>query len=85
MCLCVSLVVCEYLVTYPLVCSVWNSKGLAITRQYTPVSPLDQTDWFEVIIKVGCMCILCIGICTSPVDWHPHCMHQVHVPTDFMY
>ena len=34
-------------------CRVWNDKGQAITRQYTPVSPLDQRDWFEVVIKVG--------------------------------
>lgn len=50
----------------PLACRVWNDEGQAITRQYTPVSPLDQTDWFEVIIKVGWfyICIFLFSVAT---------------------
>lgn len=54
-CVCVRGLVHSYIATLLHVSRVWNDKGQVITRQYTPVSPLDQLDWFEVVIKVGCM------------------------------
>ena len=33
-------------------CSIRNDDGTVVTRQYTPISRLNQRDYFEVVIKV---------------------------------
>ena len=34
---------------------MWEKEGVAITRPYTPISPLMQLGSFEVLIKVQCL------------------------------
>ena len=47
--------------------SARNHDGTMVSRQYTPISKLDQVNYFEVIIKVKysvlywpCVCTCCI-------------------------
>ena len=36
--------------------SIRNDDGTMVTRQYTPISRLNQRDYFEVVIKVCYQC-----------------------------